>query len=106
VINFFTLPDPLPPDEQFEDLIPDRGVKIERIISTGQVTPQGQWYDQDRDEWIILIQGKAIIEYEDGKILQLCPGDHLLIPTHQKHRVAYTDTDPPCIWLAIHGALT
>ncbi|MGA1197849.1 MAG: cupin, partial [Candidatus Latescibacterota bacterium] len=64
--NLFDLPNPLPNQEQFDDLIPDQGVKIERIISTGQTTPNGEWYDQDRDEWVILLQGQATLEYESG----------------------------------------
>ena len=103
--NLLTLPDPLPSAEQFEDLIPDCGVKIERIISTGQVTPPGQWYVQERDEWVVLIQGNAIIEYENGEPIELAPGDHVLLPAHKKHRVTYTSRDPPCIWLAVHGTL-
>lgn len=104
-MNLFSLPDPLPSEEQFDDLIPDLGVKIERIISTGQTTPQGQWYNQDRDEWVVLLQGQATITYENGNTASLTSGDHLFIPAHQKHRVAYTSTDPPCIWLAVHGKL-
>lgn len=104
--NLFSLPDPLPSTEQVDDLITDLGVKIERIVSTGQITPKDQWYDQKRDEWVILIQGKAHLEYENGQITKLSPGDHQLIPAHKKHRVTYTSQDPPCIWLAIHGSLT
>ena len=104
--NLFDLPNPRPNHEQFDDLIPDHGVKIERIISTGQTTPKGEWYDQDHDEWVILIQGQATLEYEKGHTVSLQSGDHILIPAHQKHRVAHTSTDPPCIWLAVHGALT
>lgn len=103
--NFFDLPKPLPTQEQFDDLIPDQGIKIERIISTGQKTPLGEWYDQDRDEWVIVMQGSAKLEYESGDIKVLEQGDHQLIPAHKKHRVAYTSTDPPCIWLAVHGPL-
>ena len=105
-MNLFHLPHPLPDDECFDDLIPDRGVKIERIISTGQTTPEGQWYDQPRDEWVVLLRGRAEIAFEDGRTLALSVGDHVLIPAHQKHRVAHTSADPPCIWLAVHGPLT
>jgi cupin 2 domain-containing protein len=104
--NLFDLPNPLPNQEQFDDLIPDQGVKIERIISTGQTTPNGEWYDQDRDEWVILLQGQATLEYESGPPQSLQSGDHILIPAHKKHRVTHTSTDPPCIWLAVHGSLT
>ncbi|MDE2802125.1 MAG: cupin domain-containing protein [Chloroflexota bacterium] len=104
--NLYDLPDPLPPDELFTDLIPDAGVKIERIVSSGQATPEGEWYDQPRDEWVALIQGEATIAYEDGSEVTLQAGDHLLIPAHIRHRVAITSESPPCIWIAVHGRLT
>ena len=69
-INLYELPDPLPDAEDFTDLIPDRGVKIERIVSRGRTAPAGEWYDQDRDEWVVLIQGEAVLEYEDGETLR------------------------------------
>jgi len=103
--NLFDLPNPLPTNEQFDDLIADHGVKIERIISTGQTTPEGEWYDQDRDEWVVLLQRTAEVTYEAGHRVALESGDALLIPAHQKHRVTYTSTNPPCIWLAVHGSL-
>ena len=84
--NLYDLPDPLPDDEEFTDLIPDRGVKIERIVSRGRTAPAGEWYDQDRDEWVALIQGEAVLEYEDGETLHLGSGDHVLIPAHRRHR--------------------
>ena len=104
-LNLFDLPDPLPQSEVFTDLIPDRGVKIERIVSRGQNSPEGQWYDQDRDEWVVLIQGEAVLEYEGGEKLRLGAGDHVLIPAHCRHRVDFTSRTPPCIWLAVFGTL-
>jgi len=103
--NLYNLPNPLPEEELFEPLIPDRGVLIERVVSAGQTTPEGEWYDQHRDEWVVLLQGKAVLAYADGRILHLCPGDHVLIPAHEKHRVEKTSADPPCIWLTVHGCL-
>lgn len=88
--------------ELWEKIIESPHILIERIISTGQITPQDQWYDQDRDEWVILLQGEAILSYEDGTNFYLKSGDYLLIPRHVKHRVNYTSDQPPCIWLAIH----
>jgi cupin 2 domain-containing protein len=85
-------------------LIKTPNILIEKIISTGQKTPEGQWYDQDRDEWVILLQGQATLAYEDGTIIELLPGDYLHIKAHQKHRVEATSIDPPCIWLAVHFA--
>ena len=103
--NLFELPDPLPSEERTEDLIPDRGVKVERIVSTGQATPEGEWYDQDRDEWVVLLQGEAVLAYGDGRRVQLEPGDHVLIPARERHRVERTSSEPACIWLAVHGQL-
>lgn len=104
--NLFLLPDPLPAEEQFETLIQRAGIHIERIISTGQITPAEQWYDQVQDEWVVLLQGEAILSYQDGSSLPLKAGDHVLIPAHTRHRVSYTSHSPACIWLAIHGRLT
>lgn len=103
--NLFSIPDPFPEDEVFEDLIPDSCVKIERIISTGQVTPPGVWLEEDIDEWVALLQGSAVIGYENQRMVELEQGDWVLIPAHTRHRVASTTVDPPCVWLAIHGKL-
>ncbi len=105
-INLFDLPSPLPAEEVFEPLIPDRGILIERIISTGQTTPEGVWYDQDRDEWVALLQGEATLTFEAGRVVDLHPGDCLLIPAHERHRVTGASADPPCIWLAVHARMT
>ena len=103
--NIFNLPSSLADKELFESLVANDNILIERIISTGQTTPPGEWYDQDKDEWVILLQGEAILIYEDGSRIKLIVGDYLFIPAHQKHRVEYTSTSPPCIWLAVHGNL-
>jgi cupin 2 domain-containing protein len=92
-------------DEHFEVLAAGKDVRIERIISTGQTTPGGEWYDQTQDEWVILLQGEAKLAYEDGSTRALKPGDYVFIPAHQKHRVDYTSVEPPCVWLAIHADL-
>ena len=101
--NIFDLPSSLPHEELFESLISADNILIERIISTGQTTPPGEWYDQDKDEWVILLQGEAVLAYADGSQIKLVAGDYLFIPAHQKHRVEYTSSEPPCIWLAVHG---
>ncbi len=89
--------------EFFEDLIDEPRFKLERIISFGQATPKGEWYDQERDEWVVLLKGSATLVFE-GKAeeIDLFPGDHILIPAHQKHRVNRTDPDEPSFWLALH----
>jgi cupin 2 domain-containing protein len=104
IANLFQLPIPLPMAEQFETLAVGHQLWIERIISTGQTTAPGEWYDQDLDEWVILLQGQAELRLGD-RCYPLKPGDYLLIPAHCQHRVEYTSTEPPCIWLAVHGRL-
>ena len=103
--NLFDLPCPLPDGELFTDLLLTDSVRIERIVSGGQTTPASQWYDQEEDEWVALLQGEAILEYDTGENLRLSAGDHILLPAHRRHRVAYTSTEPPCIWIAIFGNL-
>ncbi len=103
--NIFKLPNYLSNQELFETIINSENLQIERIISTGQTTPEGTWYNQEQDEWVILLQGEATLLYSDNSRIHLTAGDYLLIKAHQKHRVEYTSFNPPCIWLAIHGNL-
>lgn len=100
--NIFRLPDNIGPDEIIECLLSSPAVRVERIISTGQASPLGFWYDQDCDEWVVLLQGEAGLMWEDGSKKDLSAGDWLLIPARERHRVEWTSQDPPCIWLAIH----
>ncbi len=101
--NFFDLPKDLPLNfELFEPFISGEDLTVERIISTGQQTPENQWLEEDQDEWVLLIQGEAQLKFEDGIKKKLLPGDYLHIPKNSKHKVESTSTDPPCIWLAIH----
>jgi cupin 2 domain-containing protein len=100
--SIFDLPADLSESEIFEILAQNQAIRLERIISTGQTTPIGQWYDQSDFEWVILLQGLAEISFEDGSRVNLKAGDYLLIPPHQKHRVEFTSNNPPCIWLALH----
>jgi len=88
--------------ELFETLCSDQNHRIERIISHGHTTPPDQWYDQQENEWVLLIQGKASLEFENGEMLHLGAGDYIFLPARLRHRVAYTSKRPPCIWLAIH----
>jgi cupin 2 domain-containing protein len=104
--NIFAIPSELPGEDEFSDVLA-RGedLRIERIVSHGHRTPEGEWYDQDEDEWVALLQGEASIEWKNGDIVELLSGDWLLIPAHRQHRVAFTSHDPPCVWLAVHGDL-
>ena len=99
--NIFELPLKLPQQELLETLLQNDRVTIERIVSTGQVTPSGEWYDQERDEWLVVLQGEGELSYTDGSRIKLNVGDYLFIKAHQKHRVEYTSTEPPCIWLTV-----
>ena len=97
--NIFELPEQLPSEELFEALLEHEKILIEKVVSSGQVTPPGDWYDQEQDEWLIVLQGEGELSYEDGSRIKLNKGDYQFIPAHQKHRVEYTSTEPPCIWL-------
>jgi len=90
-------------DEQFETLIHSPAVKIERIISDGQATAAGEWYDQQWNEWVILLKGSAGIRFEDeNDTITLNAGDYLFIKARRRHRVEWTSTEEKCIWLAVH----
>lgn len=101
--NIYELSQKVSQPEKFEPIVSGKNIQIERIISTGQTTPSGQWYDQTTDEWVILLQGEAELAYVDNTRIKLKAGDYLLIPAHTKHRVEYTSVEPACIWLAVHG---
>jgi cupin 2 domain-containing protein len=77
--------------------------RVERIVSRGDVTPEGSWYDQAHDEWVIVLQGEGIVEEENGIRTTLKTGDAMFLPAHLRHRVVHTSAAPPCIWLAVHG---
>ena len=77
-------------------------IKIERIISKGHRSPETGWYDQDNDEWVMLLKGEAILSFFDGTSVNLKAGDYLEIAAHNKHRVDWTTPDQETIWLAIH----
>jgi cupin 2 domain-containing protein len=85
--------------EDFITLIDQGNVQIERIVSSPR--PESNRYDQDHDEWVLLLSGQATLEL-DGKPVQLNTGDHLLIPAHCPHRVLATSDKPRCLWLAVH----
>lgn len=88
--------------EVFTDLLQRPGIRIERIVSRGQATPEDAPMVQGWDEWVLLLEGAAGIRIEDSAELRLAPGDHLLIPAGQKHWVTWTARDRPSVWLAVH----
>jgi cupin 2 domain-containing protein len=91
------------PDEVVDLLLERPGLRIERIVSTGQTTPEGQWYDQEADEWVLVVAGAArlCIEGEPAD-RELNEGDWILLPAHRRHRVTWTRAEPPTVWLAVH----
>jgi cupin 2 domain-containing protein len=97
-MNIYDLPAFPLPDELTEVLAEAGNMRIERIVSAGQVS---QWYDQAETEFVALLQGSARIEYENGDIVSLEKGGTLLIKPHDRHRVSFTSSDPPCIWLCV-----
>lgn len=89
--------------EQIEVLVGAQQARLERIVSTGHATPAGQWYDQDTNEWVAVLQGSAGLRFADSEaVVVLRAGDHLVIPAHQRHRVEWTDGAGATIWLALH----
>lgn len=105
VANIFKLPE-LAGNTEFAELLAEGDAKIERIISSGQTTPADEWYDQDSDEWVVLLDGEARLLFERAGEITLKKGDYLLIKAHERHRVTYTSNQPMCIWLAVHCKLT
>ena len=90
--------------EQFTALLRAPGLRIERIVSTGQATPPGQWLDQAEAEWVILLSGAATLRFESEPARDLKPGDYVSIPAHARHRVDATSETEPTVWLAVHYA--
>jgi len=90
-------------DELFETLLQTSGFRIERIISNGHCSPEGFWYDQDDNEWVILLKGSAVLRFEnDDESITLKSGDYIQIDKNMRHRVESTDPEQETIWLAIH----
>jgi cupin 2 domain-containing protein len=89
-------------EELFETLLKTKDVTLERIISKGHVTQVGEWYDQEKNEWVLLLAGSATIRFDDGEETEIGPGDYILIPAHRKHQVIKTDTTCETIWLALY----
>lgn len=89
-------------DEVVDLLVQGKKVKIERIISKGHISPASGWYDQDKDEWVVVLKGEAIISFENGKDVNLNAGSHINIPAHTKHKVKWTNPETETVWLAVH----
>lgn len=89
-------------EELNEVILEDKGVKIERIVSRGHASPPGYWYDQDRDEFVVLLNGSAGLLFEGkDEITVMRPGDYLNIPARMRHRVEWTDAAKETVWMAV-----
>jgi cupin 2 domain-containing protein len=99
---FAQIPDRVP-EEFMEVLLKTDRFYLERIVSVGHATPAGQWYDQDTQEWVLLLSGRAGLRFEgeaEARVLE--PGDYLNIPARCRHRVEWTDPGRKTVWLALH----
>lgn len=90
-------------EEISETLLNTEHFRLERIISSGQMTPPGEWYDQESNEWVVLINGNAGLLFEgETEPRVMGPGDYVHIPAHRRHRVEWTDPEQKTVWLALH----
>lgn len=103
VENLFASLTPGGHDERITALLAAPNVRIERIVSTGQASPPGFWFDQEWAEWVVLLTGSAGLLFEgETAARELKPGDYLHIAAHTRHRVEWTDQEQPTVWLAVH----
>lgn len=99
VKNIFSQSTAFAVGEEFLTLLENSGIKIERIVSHSHASPADFWYDQDGDEWVMVMRGAATLEFAGGELIEMTAGDYLTIPRHLKHRVARTSEET--IWLAV-----
>lgn len=97
---FSEVPDRLP-NEIFEDIVVTDNIRIERIISDGHSSPESGWYDQMENEWVLVLSGYGVLEFDDGRQITLQEGDYYNIASHEKHKVRATSCEEKTIWLAI-----
>lgn len=101
--NLFTGIPPKLSEELCTVLCRGKGVRIQRIVSEGQSSPEGFWYDQEEHEWVVLLEGRAAVQFEgEPQPTELERGSYLNIPAHRRHRVAWTSPTEKTVWLAIH----
>jgi cupin 2 domain-containing protein len=99
---FAEIPDQVP-EEIIDILLKTDYLRLERIVSAGQGSPPGAWYDQETHEWVALLSGSAGLRFADAPdLVVLRPGDYLKIPAHRRHRVKWTDPEGKTVWLALH----
>ena len=100
--NLFADVSATPAEESFQTLLGTSGFRVERIVSHGHRSPDGFWYDQATDEWVLLVSGAARLLFDGHPPVELVPGAYVHIPAHRRHRVDWTDPHRPTVWLAIH----
>ena len=101
--NLFCNISPTLPEELVETLVQARSARLERIVSNGQASPPDFWYEQTEHEWVLLLTGHAGLRFEgENDTVVLRPGDYLNIPAGTRHRVDWTTTQEPTVWLALH----
>jgi cupin 2 domain-containing protein len=99
---FWGFPGPMM-GEMSETLLNTQHFRLERIISSGQMTPPGEWFDQESNEWVVLLSGNAGLLFEgETEVCVMRPGDYVQIPAHRRHRVEWTDREQKTVWLALH----
>ncbi|AQQ10149.1 nif11 domain/cupin domain protein [Sedimentisphaera cyanobacteriorum] len=99
---FENLPEDFPEGEQFDQLCSKAGVTIERIISQGHKTAEGKWLCSEKNEWVFVLKGEGVLEFQHAGQVRLKRGDYCFIPAGSRHRVADTSHEEKTIWLAIH----
>ena len=105
VANLFSFIPSQLPVELTEILHQDAKIRIERIVSQGHTSPEAFWYDQDADEWVLLLRGAARLRFDDA-VVEMRPGDYLHIAAHKRHRVEWTDPEQMTVWLAVYWKVT
>ncbi|MGD0960359.1 MAG: cupin domain-containing protein [Methylomonas sp.] len=94
---------PKPSSIEFcQTLLAEASCRIERIVSAGHSSPKDFWYDQEQDEWVLVIRGRARLQFAGLHFQELRAGDYVFIPAHCRHRVDWTDPDVETVWLAVH----
>lgn len=100
-MNLFEQIPALTQEELFTELLSADGIRVERIVSFGQSSPDAFWYDQAENEWVLLLEGSATLAFQDRPAVDLKPGDYLNIPAGSRHRVEKTDPSSRTVWLAV-----
>ena len=98
--NLYAVEPAIRVEEAFSTLFANPVCRVERIVSFGHASPPGFWYEQDEDEWVVLLVGSAALAFADGRVLDLCAGDWTSLPARCMHRVESVSDD--ALWLAVH----